>query len=268
MMQIGNDTLKIDGLSAGYLGRNIIHDLSLPPVLAGHVTALVGPNGAGKTTLLRVLAGLLPAVGQVRLGANCMLQMSAPERARVMSFMPQFVPPRMSLNVLESTISALRASPHQIDVTGVNDYRDRSLAVLDQLGILDLALAPFDQLSGGQRQMASLAQAIVRNPSLLLLDEPLSALDLRHQILVMEVVRKISLTGTIVVTVLHDLSLAARWADSVIIMRRGELYAAGSPSEVMTSAMLKDVYEVDALVERTSNGALHIHAAGIARSSF
>lgn len=260
MTGIGTSVLTIDALSAGYSGRDVLRGLTLPPILAGHITALVGPNGAGKTTLLRILAGLLPSKGRARLGESCLLQMSAPERARVMSLMPQFVPVRMSLNVLEATISALRASPCQMGEMTGDDFRDRSLAILDRLGIVDLALIPFDQLSGGQRQMASLAQAVVREPRLLLLDEPLSALDLRHQIQVMDVVRAVSNSGTIVIAVLHDLALAARWANSVAVMRDGELYASGTPREVITSAMLKDVYGVDACVEQTSIGSMHIHA--------
>jgi iron complex transport system ATP-binding protein len=172
--------LEIENLRAGYRGRDVLAGLSLPVIEAGHITALVGPNGAGKTTLLRALAGLLPAGGAARLDETNLLDAPAGERARRVAFMPQFAPQRLSLTVVEAVIAALRVSPPGPDAVGIDAQR-RALETLDRLKILDLALRPFDSLSGGQRQLASLAQALVRRPRLLLLDEPTSALDLRFQ---------------------------------------------------------------------------------------
>ncbi|WP_454617371.1 ABC transporter ATP-binding protein [Bradyrhizobium cenepequi] len=250
--------LDILDLHAGYHGREVLAGLSLPSIEAGRITALVGPNGAGKTTLLRALAGLVPARGDVRLDGRKLLEATADERARLMAFMPQFVPQRLSLTVLEAVITSLRASPTPSAATDVDAQR-QALEVLDRLEILDLALQPLDNLSGGQRQLASLAQALARQPRLLLLDEPTSALDLRHQRQVIDNVRTAAQAGAIVVIVLHDLQAAASWADTVTVMMQGRLYAHGTPRSVITAPMLKDVYGIDAVVEETVRGGIHIH---------
>lgn len=260
------DHLRIENLSAGYGARKVLSALTLPPIAAGHVTALVGPNGAGKTTLLRALAGLVPASGAATFGGQDLITMSAHQRSRVMAFMPQFMPARMTLSVLESVISALRASPPGIEWSDTSAFRDAALAALDRLGIVDLALKPFDELSGGQRQLASLAQALVRQPRLLLLDEPTSALDLRHQLEVMEIVRAAARDGATVIAVLHDLQAAARWADRIVVMKQGEVYTSAPSAEAISAAMLRDVYGIEATVEATASGDLHIHARGLVGS--
>jgi iron complex transport system ATP-binding protein len=266
-MMPSTDNLEIQGLSAGYGARKVLRGLSLPPIAAGKITALVGPNGAGKTTLLRALAGLVPATGTARFGAGDLLKLSAAERSRVMAFMPQFLPQRMALTVLESVISAVRATPPQTQTTTSASFRNAALETLERLGVVDLALDPFDQLSGGQRQLVSLAQALVRRPRLLLLDEPTSALDLRHQLQVMEIVRAVSRAGTTVMAVLHDLQAAARWADWIVVMQNGDLYAGAEPAKAISSLMLKDVYGIDGAVETTSGGDIHIRAERLSTSN-
>src|SRR5690606_3632980 len=133
----------------------------------------------------------------------------------------------INLSVMEAVISALKASPLDA-ATGANEqlYK-RAIAVLDRIGIPHLALEPLNQLSGGQRQMASLARSVVREPKVLLLDEPTSALDLRHQLKVMRLARSFAADGRIVVMVLHDLNLALRWADHVIVMDKGDIASHG-----------------------------------------
>ncbi|CBS91134.1 ABC transporter ATP-binding protein [Azospirillum lipoferum] len=253
-----DDLLRITGLRAGYPRRRIIDGLSLPPLRAGTVAALVGPNGAGKTTLLRALAGLLPATGDVRYDGQALLQMTPAERARYVTYMPQSLPQGIALSVIESVVTALRVS------TLVKD-RPESLvhaeadAVLQRLGIGHLALSPLDELSGGQRQLVSLAQSIVRRPRILLLDEPTSALDPRHQIDVMQAVTETAKTeGMIVLAVLHDLNLALRWVDMVVLLSEGALAAAGTPEDAITAETLAAFYRISGRVERCSLGLPHI----------
>ncbi|MFT3940230.1 ABC transporter ATP-binding protein [Rhodopseudomonas sp.] len=234
----------------------------LPPIPAGTLTALVGPNGAGKTTLLRAIAGLVRATGTLRFGTLDLLTATAAERAGIMAFMPQFAPQRLTLTVIEAVISALRASPAQSSVD--SSHYEIAIATLMQLGIANLALQPFDRLSGGQRQLASLAQALVRRPQLLLLDEPTSALDLHHQLQVMTLARGVAADGGTVIAVMHDLQTAARWADTIVVVRAGTLYSSGSATETITSAMIREVYSVDSIVEPTRSGELHI--GGISKS--
>jgi len=255
--------LIVSGLSAGYGARQVLQSLDAPPIRSGQVTAFVGPNGAGKSTLLRVLAGLLPGRGSVRLGDRELLQLAAADRAADVSFMPQGLPQRVALTVLEAVIAALRAGPSGGRSDDDEEAVRRAIRVLDQVGIADLSHEPLDHLSGGQRQLASLAQAIARDPRLLLLDEPTSALDLRHQVVVMDLVRHMALAGRIVIVVAHDLSLAARWADQIVVLHHGRTYAAGPPGEALTPAVLAEVYGVDARVERCTRGRLQIMVDGV-----
>ncbi|KAF1018304.1 MAG: Iron(3+)-hydroxamate import ATP-binding protein FhuC [Paracidovorax wautersii] len=249
--------LVLRNVRVGYRDKPVIHGLTLEPFTAGHVTALVGPNGAGKSTLLGGLAGLVRASGELRLDGTDLFSLRPAERAGHFGFMPQAIPQGTALTVLETVISALMASGAE---TSERLARHRAAAVLERLAIDHLAARALDHLSGGQRQMCSLAQAIVREPRILLLDEPTSALDMRHQLYVMQSVRRLADEGRHVVVVLHDLSFAAQWADHIVVLRRGELYAEGAPAQTITPAMLADVYGVQARVERCSRGRLQILA--------
>ena len=251
-------TLSVRGLSAGYPGRPVIRNLTLPDIKGGGVTALVGPNAAGKSTLLLALAGLLRARGEVTFGAHDLLRLSAAERASLVTFMPQALPQGVALTVLDSIIAAYKASASGGLVVSGEDVRLRAIATLDRLGIAALALEQLDRLSGGQRQLVSLAQALVRDPRLLLLDEPTSALDLRHQVIVMTLVRALAAEGRAVIVVMHDLSLAARWADRIVVFGNGTVAAAGRPDEALTPDVIAAVYGVAARVERCSQAGLQI----------
>lgn len=263
----GSQALTIAGLSAGYRNRPVLRDLHLAPLKPGKVTALVGPNAAGKSTLLRSLAGLVRAVGSIRLGERELNTLGLAERAQHVAYMPQTLPQNAELSVLEGVIGALRASPLADFDGGGPATRRRAVGVLDRLGILDLAMEGISRLSGGQRQLASLAQAIVRAPQLLLLDEPTSALDLRHQLDVMTIVRALAGEGRIVVMVLHDLTLAARWADHLVVLDRGAVAAEGPPEEALSPSILSAVYGVEARVERCSRGRLQIMVDGPASTT-
>lgn len=246
--------LTIAGLQVHCRGTQILHGIDLPAIEPGTLVALVGPNGAGKSTLLRSLAGLLPTTGSLSLGDFDLLRCSRRERAQQMGFMPQQLPDGIAMSVLETLLGALHAGQ-----TGQTpDAIQRAHGVLEQLGIVHLAMRPLEQLSGGQRQLVSLAQAMIREPSLLLLDEPTSALDLHHQNRVMGTVRGLADQGRIVVVVLHDLALAARWADRLVVLANGRVQATGGPQETLTPSLLANVYKVDARVETCSRGHLQI----------
>ncbi|WBV42315.1 ABC transporter ATP-binding protein [Pseudoroseomonas cervicalis] len=253
--------LEISGLTLGYGRRPILNDASLEALQGGGITALVGPNGAGKSTLLRGLAGLLPAKGSVRLDGQEMVGRRLEERARHIAYMPQSLPQGVALTVLEALLGALRASPTSEGVLSAQAATDRAVHLLERLGIGHLALTALDRLSGGQRQLAGLAQALVRRPRVLLLDEPTSALDLRHQLSVMALVRELTRQhGLVTVVVLHDLALAARFSDAVVMIAEGVVRAQGTPEATLTPAMLAEVYGVSARVERCSMGHLQVLA--------
>jgi iron complex transport system ATP-binding protein len=229
----------------------------LPEIKIGEVTALVGPNAAGKSTLLRALAGLLRARGSIRLRGDNILAMTLAKRARLASMMPQSLP-QGTLNVLESVITAIKGGASSSFDSDSGDILGRAMSCLERLGIVDLALEPLDHLSGGQRQLASFAQVIVREPGLLLLDEPTSALDLRHQVEVMNFIHGFASEGKVVVVVLHDLNLAMRWADRIVLLHHGKVHACGNPVATITPETLRHVYSVEGSVERNSRGHFQV----------
>ncbi|GLK72208.1 ABC transporter ATP-binding protein [Ancylobacter dichloromethanicus] len=249
--------LAIEGLSVGYGRRRIIEDLTLPAISGGGVTALIGPNAAGKTTLLRALAGLVPARGSIRLDDTELTGLSVAGHARHVTYMPQALPQRVALTVFEATLSALMSARDETLSTA--GAQARAFATLERLGIADLALRGLDELSGGQRQLASLAQSIVREPTVLLLDEPTSALDIHHQMRVMQLVEELARERSIIVIiVLHDIAQAARYARRIVVLERGAVAADGPPGAAITPETLARVYRVEARVERCSQGFLQV----------
>lgn len=251
--------LEVKDVSVSYGRRPVLKALTLPCLRAGEVTVLAGPNAAGKSTLLRAIAQLAPHRGNVLLDGEDLARLSGPARAGRVGFMPQNLPSGAALMVLETVVTALRAGGGE---AWAKEAEQRAMAVLERLGIAALALEPLDQLSGGQRQMVSLAQAIVRDPRLLLLDEPTSALDLARQVRLLSELRRIAAEGRVVLAVLHDLALAARWADRIAILHKGGLHSFGSPAEVLTPEMLAEVYRVEARVEFCSRGNLMVQIDG------
>ncbi|QMV51156.1 ABC transporter ATP-binding protein [Ewingella americana] len=253
--------LQIRSFKAGYPKRLVISDLNVPMLPRGKITVLLGPNGSGKSTLLRSLAGLNRAEGQLILDGHDLMPMPFARRAEQVVYLPQSLPAGVHLHVLESIIVAQRASgshSKQAETT------EQVMTLLQQLGIEHLALSYLDQLSGGQKQLVGLAQSLIRQPSLLLLDEPLSALDLNYQFHVMDLVRKETQKRNIVtVVVVHDINIALRHGDRVLMLKDGNLIADGEPEEVITPDSLARVYGVRGRIERCSQGTPQILIDGL-----
>jgi iron complex transport system ATP-binding protein len=253
--------LQIRAFNAGYPKRQVISDLNVPMLPRGKITVLLGPNGSGKSTLLRSLAGLNRAEGQLILDGHDLMPMPFARRAEQVVYLPQSLPAGVHLHVLESIIVAQRASGSngkQAETT------EQVMTLLQQLGIEHLALSYLDQLSGGQKQLVGLAQSLIRQPSLLLLDEPLSALDLNYQFHVMDLVRKETQKRNIVtVVVVHDINIALRHGDRVLMLKDGNLIADGEPEEVITPDSLARVYGVRGRIERCSQGTPQILIDGL-----
>lgn len=254
--------LQLDQLNAGYGGRRVINGITLPAVAPGRLVALVGPNAAGKSTLLKAIAGLLPATGRVMLDGTDMALLPTRERLRRIGYLPQALPQPTSLLAYEIWQSALRAGRSEWSA----ERREAAIEqVVAELGLAELGLRRLDELSGGQRQMVGLAQAIVRAPRLLLLDEPTSALDLRWQLTVLETLRRHARSsGTLCLVAVHDLTLAARYCDHMLVLHGGALAAAGPPAAVLTPGLLQEVYGVTARVETCSQGQLMVLADAMA----
>ncbi|MFJ1299027.1 ABC transporter ATP-binding protein [Pseudomonadota bacterium AL_CKDN230030165-1A_HGKHYDSX7] len=258
--------LSLVDLHAGYGRREVLHGIDATGLAAGSVTALIGPNGSGKSTLLRAMAGLVPlSAGSVWLGDLRLDRLRPAERARHAMYMPQALPAGVHMTVLESVLAAGAAAGG----AGASDGSDadgmlrEAIALLGRLGIAGLANRTLAELSGGQRQMTGLAQALIRSPRLLLLDEPLSALDLNYQFHVMRLLaRETRERGMVTVIVLHDLGMALNHTDHALLLQAGKLLARGAPQEVIVPARLREAYGVEARI--LSDGeARHVHVEGL-----
>jgi iron complex transport system ATP-binding protein len=255
--------LNVRNVHIAYGRRQVVRGLSLPELQPGTVTALIGPNGAGKSTLLRGIAGLERMTGDVSLQGRSLNDVSIAERARQVTYMPQNLPPGLSLSVMESVVAALRAGTFDgVTLTNEGCLRE-AFNALQRIGITHLADQLLNGLSGGQRQLVSLAQLIARRPKVMLLDEPTSALDLNYQLKVMACVRDMVREHQLIaVVVLHDISLAARHADQLAVLRDGELFAFGGAGHILTPGLLADVYGVRGRVEFCSQGSIQVLVDG------
>ncbi|WP_312631037.1 ABC transporter ATP-binding protein [Pantoea piersonii] len=259
-----NQGLTLKHFTTGYPKRKVIEDLSVPLLPRGKITVLLGPNGCGKSTLLRALAGLNKGQGELWLNGEELMQQPFARRARRVVYLPQSLPAGVHLHVLESIIVAQRASG------GLHNAASEAevMYLLEQLGISHLAMRYLDQLSGGQKQLVGLAQSLIRRPELLLLDEPLSALDLNYQFHVMDLVRRETAQRNIVtVVVVHDINIALRHAHHALMLKEGALIADGAPDRVITPETLAQVYGVKGRIERCSQGMPQVMIDGLADSA-
>lgn len=252
--------LKISGFHAGYPKHQVINNLNVPLLPRGKITVLLGPNGCGKSTLLRSLAGLNRAKGELWLNGEDLMALPFARRASRVVYLPQSLPAGVHLHVLESIIVAQRASGGRSNASSEAEV----MALLEQLGIAHLALSYLDQLSGGQKQLVGLAQSLIRRPELLLLDEPLSALDLNYQFHVMDLVRRETrLRNIVTVVVVHDINIALRHSEHVLMLQNGDLIADGLPEAVITPDSLARVYGVKGRIERCSQGVPQVLIDGL-----
>ncbi|MDF9813110.1 ABC transporter ATP-binding protein [Streptomyces sp. SPB162] len=240
--------LSTHGLDLRYGDRTVIGglDLVLP---GGAVTAIVGPNACGKSTLLRGLTRLLsPAAGTVALDGADIHRMPARALARRMGLLPQ--QPVTPDAITVEALVRLGRYPHQrlLSPWSATDQAAVDEA-LERTGTTELRDQHVDRLSGGQRQRAWIALALAQDTELLLLDEPTTFLDLRHQLDVLDLVSDLHAdSGRTVVMVLHDLGQAARYADHLVVLQDGRLAATGPPSEVLDAALVKSVFDVECQV--------------------
>jgi iron complex transport system ATP-binding protein len=248
------DRLQTEGLGVTLGGRRVLNDITLT-FEPGQVTAVIGPNGAGKSTLLACLAGLAaPSAGVVRLGARDLNTVPDRERARRIGILPQS--PEIAWAVDAETLVGLGRLPWRGMLAGGLGGEDRAIVAA---AMAETATTPFAHriattLSGGERGRVLMARALAGQPEWLLADEPLTGLDPGHQFDACDILRRTAGEGRGVVVTLHDLTLAARVADRVIVLAAGRIAADGSPAEALTEPLLADVYGIRSRIDQTADG--------------
>ncbi|MFB3765944.1 MAG: ABC transporter ATP-binding protein [Methanotrichaceae archaeon] len=235
----------IKGLKFGYNSFNILDGLDLV-VEDAEVLGLVGPNGCGKTTLIKCIDRILKPKGSILLDGREIERMKQQEIARQIGYVPQSSSTPPATTVFDIVLMGRR--PH----IGwrVSDFDLEMVAdKLELLHLEDLAMKDFSQLSGGQKQKVLIARALCQEPAVLLLDEPTASLDMRHQLEVMEMIAALVKRKKIsAVMALHDLNLAAMFADKLAILKGGKIYAAGNPSDLLNADNIREVYGVEATI--------------------
>ncbi|MFQ6348638.1 Fe(3+) dicitrate ABC transporter ATP-binding protein FecE [Pseudomonas sp. R11F] len=235
--------LKAHQLDIGYGATRIVQGLSFAPPV-GKVTALIGPNGCGKSTLLKAFARILkPTQGELTLEGQPYASLSARQLARQIAFLPQVLPVPEGLSVRQ--LVAYGRSPHN-SLWGRLSGNDQShvTQALQRLELDTLAERALADLSGGQRQRAWLAMVLAQNAPVVLLDEPTTYLDISHQVELLDLMGELAAEGKTVVTVLHDINQACRYADHLAVMHGGRLVADGAPAAVISAELMHQVFDV------------------------
>lgn len=243
--------LEVKNIAINY-GRKEVIKAANCIFKSGDVISLIGPNGTGKTTLLKAIANLIKYNGEIKI-------INKKDNSKFLdgiTYVPQMSLNRINLTVFEMVLLG-RVKELSWKVEKI--HLDAVANILEELNLTPLSYMKFSSLSGGQKQMVIMAQALVSNPKVLLLDEPTSALDLKHQLQIMEVARNYTKkTGAITILVLHDISLAARYSDQLLLLHNGHSIKQGDVNEVVKEEILEHVYEVKLDISRSKNGYITI----------
>jgi iron complex transport system ATP-binding protein len=240
--------LKIVELAVAYGSREVLRGVSLE-VKSGEVVALIGPNGAGKTTLVRAVSGIVPVQrGAVRTNGDDLLSLPPMQRARFLAVVPQVAALPPAYSVWETVL--MGRTPY-LNFLGHVSPHDAIIArnALERVDALELAERRVGELSGGEQQRVLLARALAQSTSILLLDEPTVHLDLQHQVNLMETIQALAHADHLAVLIaLHDLNLAAHYADRVALLVGGQIKAIGAPRQVLTPELISEAYHLEVQV--------------------
>lgn len=242
--------LTVEKLHAGYGQKTILHGLDLE-IPTGKMTVIIGANACGKSTLLKCLARLVPArQGRVCLDGHTVSTLPGKVFARQVGLLPQS--PLVPEGITVADLVSRGRFPHQKWMAGLNreDFRAIEQA-LAMMGLSDLGRAPVDELSGGQRQRVWIAMALAQETDILLLDEPCTFLDIAYQVEILDCLTELNRSrGTTMAMVLHDINLAARYADNLVAMAGGRILAEGRPGDILSGDLVQDCFDLDSVISR------------------
>ena len=244
------EALSARRIEFGYPSRPLFRDFSLE-LEEGAFAGILGPNGAGKTTLLRLLSGILPPqAGSIRLFGEAIERMPARRRARLLAVVPQESRVLFPFTVLEVVLMGRFPRLGILGMEGRDD-ETQALLALAEVGLERAADRPLNSLSSGERQRALIARALAQEPRVLLLDEPTTFLDLKHRLKIYEILGRLNREKQLtILTISHDLNLAARYCRGLWLLKDGELLARGAPDEVLTREILRSAYGTDVEIGR------------------
>lgn len=249
--------LQIKDLTASY-GKNVIlTEISLKDIKQGELTAVIGPNGTGKSTFFKAISGLLKGtIGEILLNDDNLTKLSPETLAKRICYLPQSVNTTAALTAFEVVLLGLK---FQSGWSVKNKDAEQVERIFQILDIEHLSDQYIGDLSGGQQQLIWIAQAIIRQPEMLLLDEPTSALDLQHQLAVMDLLKILTKKRNIVTMVaLHDLNLAARYADKILVIKDGKLRAFGVTKDIFKTDIINETYGVEVEVQTGPSGDIMV----------
>ena len=239
---VGIMHLKIDGVDFSYSSTQVLHDITVE-LNGPKFVSILGPNGVGKSTLIHCINKILsPTKGAVFIEGEDVKEKSLKELAKIIGYVPYSANDTFPLTVVDTVL--MGRHPHS-KWNSLDKDLDVVYDTLKMLGISHLAMRPFNELSAGQHQKVMLARGLVQEPKILLLDEPTSNLDVRHQLDVTQMLKDLSVEKSILVIMIsHDINIAAKYADEIIMMHDGSIYATGTPQEVITEENMETIYGV------------------------
>lgn len=242
--------LEVNNLSCGYGSKNILSDINFS-IHRGDLVSIIGPNGSGKTTLLKALTRILkPSSGKIALMGEDISRIEYREMARKVAVVSQHI--ESAWMSVENYVQMGRM-PYFERFQFFESKNDRAVAekYIEMTGVFSFKHKSMNEISGGERQLAVIARALTQEPDLLLLDEPTSHLDITHQVGILDLVKRLNREcGITVLMILHDLNLASEYCGKLIFINDGQIYAQGSPEDVLTYKAIEDVYKTVVIVEK------------------
>ncbi len=241
-------TFRAENITAGYDQKTILHDVSVT-IPSNEISIIIGANGCGKSTLLKTMARLIkPTSGQVTIDGKPIQKIPPKYLARVLGLLPQS--PIVPEGITVADLVGRGRFPHQSFLKGWSKKDYEAVAeAMEMMNITEFADCHIDELSGGQRQRVWIAMALAQQTDILFLDEPTTYLDITYQVEILDLLTDLNVKyGTTIVMVLHDINLSARYANYIFALQEGKLVAEGSPSAIITSSLIKDIFALDCMV--------------------